>query len=202
MSMVLIVAKTHMSKAFCIGAYDMDGHKNIRLLTLEGGNQPLNTLFDVGQVWMVDYAKRRNIVTPHTEDVLVKSCSFVENMNEICGYLTNTVPIWKGDPSNIFNGKLEFPIGRAGYLGQVNSGLNQSVGFWISDKSLELTILEDKKHYLYFGEQVYSFPFVGAMGKVETIPCGTLLRVSLARWWSPDRTKFPPRCYCQLSGWF
>jgi epoxyqueuosine reductase len=37
-----------------------------------------------------------------------------------------------------------------------------------------------------------------------TIPAGTLVRVSLARWWRPDAndTSFPERCFVQLSGWF
>lgn len=199
---VLIVAKTYMSRAFCVGAYDMDGHKNIRLLTPEGNNQPPNTSFEIGQIWNIDYIPRPNIVRPHTEDVLIQKCNFIENIKDIRGYLTTHVPIWTGEPSSIFNGKVSFPIGKAGFVEQKDSKLNQSVGFWISDKSLDLTILDDKKHYLYFGEQVYSFPFVGAMEKVETIPSGTLLRVSLARWWSPDPNQFPKRCYCQLSGWF
>jgi hypothetical protein len=191
-----------MSRAFCIGAYDMDNHKNIRLLTSEGNNQPLDTHFEIGQIWNIDYVQRDNIVRPHTEDILIEKIEFIENINNITDYLTKHVPIWRDEPSNIFNGKVNFPIGKAGFIEQRNASLDQSVGFWIPDKSLELTILEDKKHYLYFGEQVYSFPFVGAMGKVETIPRGTLLRVSLTRWWSPNPNQFQKRCYCQLSGWF
>ncbi|MFI3197287.1 MAG: hypothetical protein QX196_03085, partial [Methylococcaceae bacterium] len=56
--------------------------------------------------------------------------------------------------------------------------------------------------YLYFGEQVYSFPFVGSVDTIETISKGTLLRVSLTRWWSPNPNRIKKRCYCQLSGWF
>lgn len=199
---VLIVAKTYMSQAFCVGAYDMDNHKNIRLLTNQEKNQPLNTSFEIGQIWNINYSQRENIVKPHTEDVLIKSCEFIENIKSITDYLIKHVPIWKGSPSNIFDGKVSFPIGQSGFIGQKNSNLSQSVGFWIPDENLELTILEDKKHYLYFGEQIYSFPFVGTMTKVETIPSGTLVRVSLARWWSPNPNQFQKRCYCQLSGWF
>ena len=199
---LLIVAKTHMSQAFCVGAYDMDNHKNIRLLTSEGKNQPLNTFFEIGQIWNINYSQRDNIVKPHTEDVLIKNCDFIENIKNITDYLTKHVPIWRDEPSNIFDGKISFPIGRAGFIEQKHSNLSQSVGFWISDKNLELTVLDDKKHYLYFGDQIYSFPFVGAIKKVETIPSGTLLRVSLTRWWSPNPNQFQKRCYCQLSGWF
>lgn len=199
---VLIVAKTHMSHDFCVGAYDMDNHKNIRLLTSLGHNQPTDTKFEIGQIWDIDYNQRTDITRPHTEDVLVAKSTFLENIDNISNYLVKTVPIWAGDPSSLFNGMINFPIGRAGFLELKNSSLAQSVGFWIPDKKLELTILEDEKHYLYFGDQIYSFPFVGAMDKVETIPKGTLLRVSLARWWSPKTNQIPKRCYCQLSGWF
>lgn len=199
---ILIVAKTHMSQAFCIGAYDMDNCINIRLLTLDGKNQPLDTKFKIGQIWEVSYIKRDNIIKPHIEDVLIGNCKFIKNIENITSYLINQVKIWKGSPTSIFDNKINFPIGKSGFLEQKNSNLNLSVGFWISDKDLELTILEDRKHYLYFGEQVYSFPFVGVMKQVETIPKGTLLRVSLTRWWSPEPNQLPERCYCQLSGWY
>lgn len=199
---ILIVAKTHMSKAFCIGAYDMEKKRNIRLLTLHGDNQPLNTKFDVGQIWDIDYIDRVDIKAPHMEDVLLQKSNYLKNIKNISDYLDKNVPIWKGDPSNIFEGKITFPIGKSGFL-EGHKNISQSVGFWLPDKNLELTILKDKKHYLYFGkEQVYSFPYVGATGKVENIPKNTLLRVSLTRWWSPNPREIKKSCYCQLSGWF
>jgi len=199
---ILIVAKTHMKNAFCVGAYDITNMKNVRLLTSREENQPLNTKFNIGQIWNIEYITRRNIINPHTEDVLVQKVEFVKSINNLVSFLIENVPIWKGSPEIIFEGKINFPIGSSGFLEQKNSNLTSSVGFWVADKDLELTILEDKKHYFYFGEQVYSFPFVGSIDKIETIPKGTLLRVSLTRWWSPNSTKFQKRCYCQLSGWF
>ena len=200
---VLIVAKTHMKNAFCVGAYDIKNKKNVRLLTKDEDNQPLNTKFNIGQIWDIDYKNRSNIINPHVEDVLVQRCEFLENVENLSEFLTNNVPIWKGGPSCLFEGKINFPLGRtSGFLEKKNSDLTQSVGFWVSDNDLELTILDDKKHYLYFGvDQPYSFPFVGAMDRVETIPKGTILRVSLSRWWSPSNN-LPRACYCQLSGWY
>lgn len=47
-------------------------------------------------------------------------------------------------------------------------------------------------------------PYVGFEPAVDLIPKGTLVRVSLARWWRPHDS--PPdmeeRCYLQLSGWY
>lgn len=199
---VLIVAKTYMKDAFCIGAYDITTRENVRLLTKMGKNQPRNTEFDVGQVWNIEYEKRSDIRKPHIEDVLIEKYSFVKNIGNIKKFLTDNVPIWEGSPESIFYNKITYPIGRSGFLEKRHSDLAQSVGFWIPDKDLELTILEDKKHFLYFGEQVYSFPYVGYMEKVEKISKGTLLRVSLTRWWSPYAKTIEKRCYCQLSGWY
>lgn len=200
--MIIIVAKTHMKDAFCVGAYDITNKKNIRLLTGVGGNQPKNTKFDVGQIWSIDYEKRPSITLPHVEDVLVGKCTLIKEIEDIKSFLIENVPIWKGSPENIFHSKISFPLGRSGFLENQYSELTQSVGFWLPDKDLELTILKDKQHYLYFGEQVYSFPYVGCMEKIEKIPKGTLLRVSLTRWWSPHARTIEKRCYCQLSGWY
>ena len=199
---VLIVAKTHMKNAFCIGSYDLTNKKNVRLLTSAEENQPLDTKFNIGQVWEIDYISRPNIIKPHVEDVLVQRASFVKEIDDMYGFLLQNVNIWKGNPEVIFNGKISFPMGGSGYLEQKFSDLSQSVGFWIPDDDIELTILDNKKHYLYFGQQVYYFPFVGSINKIDKISKGTILRVSLTRWWSPNLDKIPKRCYCQLSGWF
>lgn len=199
---VLIVAKTYMKDAFCIGAYDITTKKNVRLLTKIGKNQPRNTEFDVGQIWNIEYNRRSDIKNPHIEDVLIEKSTFLKNIGNIEKFLIDNVPIWEGSPENIFYNKITYPIGRSGFLEKIRSDLTQSVGFWIPDKDLELTIFEDKKHYLYFGEQVYSFPYVGYMDKVDKISKGTLLRVSLTRWWSPYAKSVEKRCYCQLSGWY
>ena len=199
---VLIVAKTHMKNAFCIGAYDITNKRNVRLLTSSENNQPLDTRFGIGQIWEIDYIKRQNIIKPHIEDVLIQNATFLRNIDNIYDFLINNVNIWKGNPDEIFYGKINFPIGKSGFLEQKNNELSQSVGFWMPDNDIELTILQDQKHYLYFGQQVYSFPYVGTFNKVETIKKGAILRVSLTRWWSPNINKIPKRCYCQLSGWF
>lgn len=199
---VLIVAKTFMKESYCIGAYDLDNHINIRLLTSNEKNQPRDTKFQIGQIWDIDYVKRNNIILPHSEDVLVINLQYIRTQNNLNSFVIKEMPIWKGSPDKIFNGKINFPIGQSGYLEERNSNLIQSVGFWLPDQDIELTILDDNKHYMYFGEQVFSFPYVGTKDKLETIKQGHIIRVSLARWWSPDINKIPKRCYCQLSGWY
>lgn len=198
---ILIVAKTHMKDAFCIGAFDITNNRNVRLLTSAGDNQPKDTSFNIGDVWNIEYKDRAHITWPHTEDVLVQSAQFMSKKKSLPDYILNKRPVWEGPPSILFDGKISFPIGISGYLNKKNV-IQVSVGFWKSDKDLELTILDDKKHYLYFGEQVYSLPYVGAANKVDTISKGTLIRVSLTRWWSPNIKFREEGCYCQLSGWY
>ncbi|MFZ4412022.1 MAG: dual OB domain-containing protein [Bacteroidales bacterium] len=201
---VLIVAKTFMKNTCCIGAFNLNENKNIRLLTSSSENQPFDTEFNIGQIWEVDFIERPNIISPHREDVLVKNATFLKKQLRLNDYLIDNMPIiWKGNPDNIFGGKIKFPIGQSGYLEQINAGIDHSVGFWLPDKDLELTIFEDNKHYFYFGDnQVYAFPYVGTVHAIDKIRKGSLIRLSLARWWSPDSTRYQKRCYCQLSGWY
>lgn len=203
MSEVLIVARTHMKNALCVGAYDITNKRNIRLLTDKCDNQPTNTQFNIGQIWNIEYINRAEIVKPHTEDVLVQTASFIKNIENISNFLLENVPIWRGNPIEVFDGLINFPRGKAGRLERKNSDFSQSVGFWVADKKLDLSILNKKKHYFYFGElqEVFCFPYTGSMDKVETIPKGTLIRVSLARWWSPSNN-IEKGCYCQISGWY
>ena len=48
---VIIVSKTHMTTAACVGAISTSG-KYLRLLNDGGYNQPIDTEFEVRQVWV------------------------------------------------------------------------------------------------------------------------------------------------------
>lgn len=204
MNEVLIVAKTYMKNAFCVGAYDITNKRNIRLFTCKCENQPIDTEFNVGQVWGMEYTNRADIIKPHTEDVLVQTTSFIKNIENISNFLFENMPIWRGNPTKVFDGLINFPYARSGRLELENAHLAQSVGFWAADKKLDLSILDNKKHYLYFGkgQEIFCFPYTGSIDKVETIPKGTLIRVSLTRWWSPPSVNIAKGCYCQISGWY
>ena len=77
-----------------------------------------------------------------------------------------------------------------------------STTFWRTDKSLKLETDKKKLRYRYPTEDVgCTLTFVGFQKPLETIPAGTLLRVSLAHWWRP-KPHVELRCHVQLSGWF
>ena len=67
---VIIVSKTHMSNAACVGGLAANG-KFLRLLDQNGYNQQTDTDFKVRQVWSIEYQERPNPKSPHVEDVLV-----------------------------------------------------------------------------------------------------------------------------------
>lgn len=199
---VLIVARTRMNQGCCVGAYSLDTGENLRLLTNTGQKLPENSEYQIGDVWDITFEKRRQIEPPHVEDVLVMEKSFLHKQDHLCTFLKNTVPIWKGEPDQILDKKVNFPIGQSGYIDRKKGLPSQSVGFWQPDKDVELTIFQDRKHYYYFGtDQVYVFPYVGYVPVIDKIPKGSLIRISLARWWTPD-PKQDARSYCQMSGWY
>lgn len=199
---VLIVAKTHMSQTACVGGFELSTHKNIRLLNEDGSNQPTNTPFEVGQVWDVEYDTRPNLKSPHMEDVLIRSQRFIRNQLSVGQFLIVNAPVWRGSPETLFDGKIHYERAKSGYVRPGNVPL-QSVGFWLSDKNLELTILNDHKHYFYFGDgnEVFVIPYVGYANPIDTIRSGILVRVSLARWWRQPGFN-DERCYLQISGWY
>lgn len=205
---VLIVAKTHMSHNSCIGGVLPDGTL-VRLLDSNENNQPINSTYEVGQVYSIDYVKRENIIPPHNEDILVLRSvlkrSFPKpTLDKLAPYLVNKLHIhlWYGSPDNLFDSLLEWTSNGSGYI-SANHGLpKHSVGFWISDKDLDLVEINNTTKYEYQnskGKRLITFK--GFQNTVPRIPAGTLLRVSLARWWAkPNETE--KKCYLQLSGWY
>jgi ATP-dependent DNA helicase RecQ len=201
---VLIVAKTHMKDTACVGALELQNKKNIRLLTIDGKNQPKDVVFNVGDIWDIEYTQRQVINAPHYEDVLISSYKFLRKQEKLNTFLLNNAPLWKGGTDVLFDGMLKFDQNSSGYINNVGGIPKQSVGFWLPDKDIELTIFPDKRHYFYFVENgVKSIPFVGYQKPIETIRQGTIIRISLARWWKvPIASITELRCYCQLSGWY
>lgn len=202
---ILIVAKTHMKTAACVGGFEINTKKNVRLLTSDGDNQPKDTEFEVGQIWDITYCIRKDITPPHNEDILIQTKRFIKKQFNLNDFLKDNATIWQGSPDDIFENKLLFLTGQSGYITKRVGIPSQSVGFWLSDTDLELTILSDKKHFFYFGEfgpKIFAFPFVGFKPIVDKLLKGTLIRVALARWWSPNPDIIEKRCYCQISGWY
>ena len=200
---VLIVGRTKMgSTTRCIGGIARDG-KSVRLLNNNGGHWDTSALFQVGQIWDVSYTPAANPVQPHTEDVLVSQCRLVGAEPNLRAHLLARVQPWRGGINHVFGGVLGYTSNDNGFVCQRLGVPAQSTGFWIPDR--DLTLRADGKHYDYFhGDSPRGLSYVGEPQALLNLPAGTLVRVSLARWWKPENAEpdFEERCYLQLSGWF
>lgn len=202
---VLIISKTHMNNGkCCVGGITGNG-RYVRLLTPECENQPENTDLELRQVWEMEFTERPNMKPPHIEDVLINSRKIKGRLRDeitILEFITKRkIEIWEGSPDVLFDGKVNWTQNGSGYINE-EAISKHSVGFWISDKDLTKSIYYDKPRYSYHGSSGWrSLPYVGFEEPIENIPKGTLLRVSLARWWNTKGTT-ELRCPLQLSGWY
>lgn len=202
---VLILSKTHMNNGkCCVGGITGSG-RYVRLLTPTGENQPENTDLKPRQVWEVEFTERPNMTPPHVEDVLVSSRKIKGSLKDEITILEfikqRNIEIWQGSPDILFDGKIKWTNNGSGFINK-EAVSEHSVGFWIADKDLTKSIYFNKPRYSYQGSNGWrSLPYVGFDEPLEVIPKGTLIRVSLARWWDTKGTT-ELRCPLQLSGWY
>lgn len=200
---VLIVARTRMSRdRRCIGGLADDG-RSVRLLTGAGHHWDTSAPFQVGQVWDVEFQPAQNVVPPHVEDVLASKYDFVREQPALRNHLLGRVAPWRGGIDQVFGGVLGYTSNDNGYVCARLGIPDQSTGFWLPDR--DLTLRADDKHYDYRdGRLNRGLSYVGEPAPVSVLPAGTLVRVSLARWWKQEDAApdFEERCYLQLSGWY
>lgn len=201
----IIVSKTHMTTAACVGAISTSGNY-LRLLNDGAYNQPIETEFEVRQVWDIEFETRQDIRAPHVEDVIITSKELKGTLKDELTMLNIVerfkIPVWKGSPDVLFDGILQWTDSGSGYISEEGEIPNHSVGFWIPDRNLTKRIFYEKVRYNYPKTNGWrSLPYVGFENAIETIPANTLVRVSLARWWDTNGTT-ENRCSLQLSGWY
>jgi len=203
---VLILSKTHMKGGkCCVGGITNKG-RYVRLLTLQGENQPENTELAPRQIYRLTFKEHYDSTPPHVEDVLTQEKVFKGNLGpktRIIDFITERqIPVWEGGPETLFDGSLKWTSNGSGYINKENVPAH-SVGFWVSDKRLSKNISTyGKTRYNYRSTNGWhSLPYVGFDEAIEFIPAGTLLRVSLTRWWDQEGTS-ELRCSLQLSGWY
>ena len=201
---VIIVSKTHMSNASCVGGVLASG-RFVRLLNENGYNQDINTPLNLGEVWTIEFDERENKRAPHIEDILVLNMTFkfsFTTIDKMVDYLKDklNIKIWEGSTEVLFNKKIQWTNSGSGFISEAGEIPDNSVGFWIPDKDLIRKDYKDKVRYSY-PIRWRSITFTGFQEPVDKIPAGTLVRVSLARWWSPN-DEDEKRCYLQLSGWY
>lgn len=198
---VLIAGRTKMGgNARCIGGLLDDGTP-VRLLKGVGQHWDTSAPFDVGENWEISYAAGTARPEPHTEDVVVTKRKYIDDQPNLRARLVELSEPWEGGINQLFDGMLGFTGSDNGYISERLGVPDNSTGFWIPDRELQLR--DDGKHYDYVrGFFRRGLSYVGEQEPVKSIPAGTLVRVSLAGWWKPDDVDMEERCYLQLSGWF
>lgn len=199
---VIIVSKTRMANAVCVGGI-LENGRAVRLLTCYGHNQDVETKLNIGDVYAITFSERNDKRAPHTEDILVKTLEFkfsFPSIKKMVDYLFESVDVrfWAGSIDKLYSEKLQWTGSGSGYISEKGGIPESSVGFWMADKDLQRNDVDKKIRYNYHGDK--NLPYVGLQNPISTIPAGCLIRVSLARWWSPDDGE--ERCYLQLSGWY
>lgn len=203
---VLIVAKTRMHNAACVSGLTIDTNRSIRLLRTNGYNQQVNTPFEVGQVWELDFHPSSQITPPHIEDVIVTRERLIGHCTNLADILTQRVRTWHGEPKQLFDGLLVIDKLSA-YISESNGVPGCSTGYWLPNKPLNMTQKNENLYYQikYDAYKHYQgtllIKYVGFANPIQSIPANTLIRVSLARWWMPTGVN-EGRCYLQLSGWY
>jgi len=200
---VLITSKTHKRKAACVGGLVINNNRFVRLLNPGSWDQYADTTFNVGDIWDIRFTTEDDVEPPHIEDVIIHTKRFVRKVEGFTAFIQNIeVPVFRGSAYSIFNGLLGWTGHGSGFIEASGEFPDNSVGFWISDKDLRY----DDTHYVYPAPGIYAgtkkLKYVGFENPVEVIPAGTLLRISLARWWKPEDSDMEERCYLQLSGWY
>jgi len=200
---VLILGRTKMrSTSRCIGGIAHDG-MSVRLLQSLGQYWDTSAPFQIGQVWDIAYTPVASPDPPHNEDVIVSKYRMVGNQPNLRAHLLTRIQPWRGGINEVFGNMLGYTSSNNGYVCERLGVPTQSTGFWISDH--DLVLRGDGKHYDYReGFLPRGLAYVGEPSALRTIPAGTLVRVSLAKWWKPADAEpdFENRCYLQLSGWF
>ena len=197
---VLIVSKTSMNNNMCcVGGLVLENNQSVRLLNRGNRNQPEDTPLQIGQVWNINFIPRNPIQPPHVEDIIVLQKTFVRNQNNLSTFIQDRGLVnWNGSINNLFDGLLSWTSGGSGY---VNADAGQfptrSTGYWIANQDLEMYESYGSPRYRYSNDRAVKFK--GYQDLLNTIPAGTLIRVSLTRAYPINGIN---GCWLQLSGWY
>jgi hypothetical protein len=209
MARVLIVSKTKMRNNYvCVGGIDVDNKQSVRLLDKKGHHDLADTCpYHLREIWDIEYARHFQRPLPHwTEDVVVFAKQKLRNLKDdsvmldVLNYLQ--FPVYEGNILNVFEGKLKHTDKNTLYISK-DDVPQHSTCFWVCDKEM-FRNYDVKVRYRYNdGTRGYNMSYVGfEENLMSIIPKGTLIRLSLAHWWSPDDTDDEERCFLQLSGWY
>jgi hypothetical protein len=202
MSRVLVVSRTRMNQGrVCVGGHDLDDDfRSVRLLTSGGMNLKEEDAIAPSEIWELEYQPHTEPDPPHVEDVLVSKGKLVEKLptEETARLILAHETPWSGGPEELFDGTVRgTPNGRV-YVPGEGPLPNCSTGYWLPEDSLIKYISFDRPKFTYQGDSpLDEFTWAGMTDAPDEIEHGTLVRVSLARWYNPSSA--PAGYYVQIS---
>ena len=204
MTKVLVVCKTRMKVGFCLGGIQERSYDMIRLLTPEGANQPEETDFEVGDIWECLLDPVQDGQKPHTEDMRVLRQRFLQRVPNLRQFLLERLNIKQTHKSALFEGLWKSTQPGSAFVSERTGLPDHAHEFWRPVFGLSMRKERGKVYYEYEdpdSRNKFRLRYVGLDEPVKRLPPGSLLHLSLARWWQQPGTR-EERCFLQLSGWF
>ena len=177
---VLIVAKTRMRSGACVGGIMPDG-TSVRLIASDYETNPsFNMAYQVGEVWEVDYTSVSGLIPPHTENILVQNKCRLGRHHELAETILERMPPKDGGIEILYDGLTQHTTTGALYIAERSGVPAYSTMFWRPDRPLQLDDSAKRIRYRYpTPDGGRTLTFVGFQEPVETIPAGSLVRVSI-----------------------
>ena len=196
-----------MGSGACIGGITETG-KSVRLIPFNADpHDGANREYEIGDIWEIIGEPETSLTPPHNENFVVHKKSRLhttQNIVDLVSAIELLMPPKTGHPCELYEGLLQTTDSGSLYIRDGSDIPPHSTTFWRTDQPLVLERDLRKLRYRYCTDTGgCTLTFVGFQKPLETIPAGTLLRVSLAHWWHPQNMPHAElRCYVQLSGWF
>ena len=141
---VWIVSKIHIGRNDCWVHGLTETKQNIRLLKSDGSCPSINTKFEIGQIWDLDFQKPSQFTLLYGENVIVHSWKYIGYERNLRDFLMERINPWYGGPIQLFGGYLCSGSSWKGLYVAMRKDLpSVSMGDWypIAEKMIEaLTI--------------------------------------------------------------
>ncbi|MCY4538540.1 MAG: hypothetical protein OXE52_09965 [Chloroflexi bacterium] len=141
---------------------------------------------------------------PHTEDMLVMPHRLLRRVPNMREFLLERLDLERSHKSALFDGLLRYTGPGSAYVSKRTGVPGYSHEFWCPVYGLSMCQEQHKIYYEYEDPdslKKFRLRYVGLAAPVSRIAPGSLLHLSLARWWRQPGTN-EERCYLQLSGFF
>lgn len=192
-----------MQQGLCIGGLS-EAYEPVRIQPSAGYAHPEDAPYQVGDVWDLELTRPPHLQPPHVEDMILAGPGRrLDRLSDVGDWLLRGATLWAGPAANAFDGKLRITETGRAHVSR-DAVPDQSIGFWTPDRPLVRHQSGERETYWYtdYSGVTWRFSYAGVGPSLRIVPAGMIVRLSLARWWTPPDSDAPPACYAQVSGWF